>query len=229
MQKSHWESKVETYRGIHSQKRRKKRLLINNVVKDILKKYDIKTVLDLGCGLGFYFPIYHECGCHVLAVDYAFNRVEIARKKVEDLKLQNITVKCEDIFQIEEVGHFDCIMLSFILDHMTLPQVKQIISKIKDSARYFIVVGYYSEPFEDLEQRHRQLCRRLGEEFNSFNEKKELTCAVYDYPTLFNMHYSLNQFGDDCSLLLFENVKADSKPSEKWCVTHHDFCLFLMH
>jgi len=215
MQKSHWENKVETYRDIHSQKRRKKRLLINNVVKDILTKYDIKTVLDLGCGLGFYFPIYHECGCHVLAVDYAFNRVEIARKKVVDLKLPNITVKCEDIFQIDEVGHFDCIMLSFILDHMTLPQVKQIISKIKDSAKYFIVVGYYSEPFKDLEQRHGQLCIRLGVEYNSFNEKKELTCAVYDYPTLFNMPYSLHQFGDDCSLLLFENVKADSKPSEK--------------
>jgi len=214
MQKSHWESKIETNRDLHSQKRRKKRLLINNVVKDILKKYDIKTVFDLGCGLGFYFPIYHECGCHVFAVDYAFNRVEIARKKVEDLKLQNITVKCEDIFQIDEVGHFDCIMLSFVLDHMALPQVKQIISKIKDSARYFIVVGYYSEPFKDLEQRHRQLCRRLGVEFNSFSEKKELTCAVYDYPTLFNMPYSLNQFGDDCSLLLFENVKAESKPSE---------------
>jgi len=229
MLKSYWEDDKRKVGDWTTKKRRRMKLLILDVVKQQLTSHGIKTVLDLGCGLGFYFPIYHECGCHVLAVDYAFNRVEIARKKVEDLKLQNITVKCEDIFQIDEVGHFDCIMLSFILDHMTLPQVKQIISKIKDSARYLIVVGYYSEPFEDLRERHSKLCKRLGEEFNSFNEKKELTCAVYDYPTLFNMPYSLHQFGDDCSLLLFENVKADSKPSEKWCVTHHDFCLFLMH
>ena len=214
MQKSHWEAKTETFKDLHSPRRRRKRAMINDVVKDILRKHGIRTVFDMGCGLGYYFPVYHELGCQVLAVDYAFNRVEIARRKIADFHLDNITVKCEDIFQIEEVGHFDCIMLSFILDHLAYPQVKMLIDKIKGSSRYFIVVGYYSEPFTDLLERHKKLCQRLGVEFNTHNERKGVTCAVYNYPIIFNMPYTLHQFGDDCSLLLFENVKAASKPSE---------------
>ncbi len=213
MEKSYWEQENRKVGDWTTQKRRRMKLLIQNAVKDIVESHDIKTVLDLGCGSGLYFPLYDELGLTVDAVDYSEVRLEYAKRMIDVAELKGINVRCLDIFSITDFGKHDCVMLSFVLEHLESQKVTWLIDKIKDSARYFIVVGYYSEPFKDLVEKHKKLCQRLGVPFNTHNEKKGITCAVYDYPTLFNMPYKLHQFGDDCSLLLFENVKAESKPS----------------
>lgn len=206
LEKSYWEHVDRKVGDWTFQKRQKIKQLILDTVRELFTEHQVKTVLDLGCGIGIYFPLYSELGLRVHAVDYSEVRLEYAKKVIESQNLRGITLCCEDFFSIEDFGFHDCIMLSYVLEHLELSKVKLLIDRIRNHARYFIVAEYYSEPFAILEAKHRLVCQRQGVPFNTHNASKGVASAVYDYPKLFNMPYSLYQIDEDCSILVFENV-----------------------
>lgn len=180
-------------------------------VDEIVRRCKIKTVLDLGCGTGLYFPLYHTLGCNVLAIDSSTKRLSLAKEMVESFQLKNMVLK-EGNFLSEDFPDnfvkkdlkFDCIMLSYVLEHQTKEQVKLLVSKIRGLAKYYIVVGYYSEPTEDLIKRYTAKCIEHEVKPYTFNVEKTFTCIAHDYPKVFNMKYELYQFPRDVSLIFFK-------------------------
>ena len=50
-------------------------------MEDYLKGYEVKDVLDLGCGPGFYTMMFRNKGLNVIGIDYSEMMIEEARLK----------------------------------------------------------------------------------------------------------------------------------------------------
>jgi len=172
-------------------------------ISNWIKLHNINSVLDLACGAGLYFPTYNSLGCKVTGIDHSSKRIKIAKKMINIFGYKNINVIEADIFKIQTNVHFDLVVLSYILEHLTECKAKELTIRIKDIADHFIVVGYYSEPFSTILERHRKICKRLDAPFNSLIPSKSLNSVLHDYPKIFNMPYKIRQLNRNVSILMF--------------------------
>ena len=76
-----------------------------------------KRVLDLGCGSGALGErLRKEISCQVIGVTCSESEAELARKR-----LNQVLVRDLNSFDPSEVGNFDCIICSHVLEHLFNP------------------------------------------------------------------------------------------------------------
>lgn len=92
--------------------------VINGTIEEILKKQDVKTVLDLACGTGSQVFWLAKRGHEVVGVDINKKMLDVARKKLkkEELKIQFI----EGDMRTSKIGKFDAVITIFnAVGHLT--------------------------------------------------------------------------------------------------------------
>jgi len=87
-------------------------------VKEVLKQisWKSKTVLDVGCGTGFFAYSVAKKGAKVLGIDFSEEAIEIAKSKYSH---KNLDFKSIDVSKIKE--KFDVIVSNGTLEHMDDP------------------------------------------------------------------------------------------------------------
>jgi SAM-dependent methyltransferase len=95
-----------------------------------LRKHNIKTILDLGCGYGHWSIILGRAGFDVYAVDISKSAINILKKWSNEEKLG---IKCRVISgtQIDKLKKkFDAVICNSVLDHMCFKDTEETIQKI---------------------------------------------------------------------------------------------------
>lgn len=107
---------------------------INNRLKVIeqyliilFKQYpNIKTVLEVGCGVGITSKFMAGKGKEVVGVDFSEKHIEQCNQDVH-----GITFICDNFNRVELEGTFDLILLFDVLEHIPKPQHLQTFTQIK--------------------------------------------------------------------------------------------------
>jgi len=82
-----------------------------------------KRLLDVGCGLGPYFPHYASHGCSVLGVDLCRVRLNKAKYRAEGLGLTNEFVRADATYLPFREGCFNITVAAEVLEHLSEPSV----------------------------------------------------------------------------------------------------------
>jgi SAM-dependent methyltransferase len=111
----------------------------NAVIEKLLKKHQVKTVLDLTCGTGSQVFFLVKLGYEVIGADFSPALLEIARDKAKKEKL-NIRFIDGDMRNIK-VGNFDAVITMFnAIGHLTKAgfekAIKNIHKNLKDNGIY---------------------------------------------------------------------------------------------
>jgi tRNA (mo5U34)-methyltransferase len=91
---------------------------IAHLLPELKQRLNLKTALDLGCGLGHYAEILSQHGLDVLAVDGRAENVEEARRRFPHLKFQVADAQNPELAQL---GKFDLVFCFGLLYHLENP------------------------------------------------------------------------------------------------------------
>jgi ubiquinone/menaquinone biosynthesis C-methylase UbiE len=88
-------------------------IMTKALVRDMRGK-KIKTVLDIGCGPGYYCKFLHDAGYDVLGCDYSQKVLSVAKKKYPDIKFQkengySLSFKDESFDLVITIGALQCV------------------------------------------------------------------------------------------------------------------------
>ena len=101
---------------------------IYHIVAKVAKKYNCKSIIDLGSGTGAQARILASYGLSVTGVDLSSKMIDVARKKTND----SIEFLNEDIrFVTPAENIFDAANLSLVLHSNSIQNIDEIISKTK--------------------------------------------------------------------------------------------------
>lgn len=101
-----------------------------------------RTVLELGCGEGFYTRVLKRKGVsHVLGVDISEKMIELARRQETSQPL-GIEYRVSDVRDLGKVGEFDLVVASYLLNHAQsrkelLAMCRCIFANLTDGGRFF--------------------------------------------------------------------------------------------
>lgn len=85
-----------------------------------------KRVLDIGCGSGSLGrDIKQDINCEVVGVTYSESEAALAAKF-----LDRVLVRDLNNFDTSEVGYFDCVICSHVLEHLYHPQ--ELLNRLRD-------------------------------------------------------------------------------------------------
>jgi 2-polyprenyl-3-methyl-5-hydroxy-6-metoxy-1,4-benzoquinol methylase len=121
--------KIELYPGYWSGSEKN----ITNIIKNLIKEMDVgKRFLDAGCGDGRLIPVFEELFDEVVAIEPDIERLNDAENFTNNLKLSNkITFKRVAIEDFDNVGQFDFILCSHVLQHVHTDAVPLIINNFR--------------------------------------------------------------------------------------------------
>lgn len=91
---------------------------VARLLPDLKQRLNLKTALDLGCGLGHYADILHKLGLDVLAVDGRAENVQEASRRFPHLRFQ--VADAQDP-ALSELGKFDLVFCFGLLYHLENP------------------------------------------------------------------------------------------------------------
>ena len=102
-------------------------------------------ILDFGCSLGYTLNLFKKTGHNCVGIEPS---PTASRYAIENFKLDIITDFYED--NIPEIGRFDLIILSHVLEHIWRPEVllKELKKTLKSKGKIFIevpIVEFFSE------------------------------------------------------------------------------------
>lgn len=145
---SHYNKAAVHYDEFHE----KKSETINQTVEKILKKYSVKTVLDLTCGTGSQVFWLAKRGYRVIGSDINSKMLKIARSKARKEKL-GIKFLKGDIRTIK-VGKFDVVITIFnAVGHLTKTDfekaMQNIYENLKDGGLYIFDINNLSYLMKD--------------------------------------------------------------------------------
>ena len=117
-------------------------------------------ILEIGCGEGGNLKPFAEAGCHVIGVDMAQKRIELAKHYFEAEGLEG-SFECDDFLKSpiprEEKEKFDIIILHDVIEHV--PNKDAFIGHIRYFMRadgiLFVAFPAWQMPFGG----HQQICR----------------------------------------------------------------------
>jgi SAM-dependent methyltransferase len=117
----------------------------NDVKKYLTDNFDTEsTILDVGCGHGYYFKLLND---HFKK----FDAVEIWEPYINEYKL---TEMYDNVFNINildfEFDHYDIIIMGEILEHKSRTDAVKILNKLKDKCKELIVVVPYYLPQDEV-------------------------------------------------------------------------------
>ncbi len=128
---SHYDESAEVYDIFNE----KKSYLINQTIKNILKKHHVKTVLDLTCGTGSQVLHLAKNGYKVTGSDISEKMLQIAREKAlqENLNVQFIKGDMRTI----QAGQFDAAITIFnAVGHLTKSDFENALQNIRNNLKY---------------------------------------------------------------------------------------------
>ena len=103
-----------------------------------------KSILDLACGEGFYTRKFKDQGAaKVVGVDISQKIIELAREE-ETRKFQNIEYILGDVLELGEIGSFDLVVASYLLNYARsseelLKMCKSIFANLKPGGRFVTI------------------------------------------------------------------------------------------
>ncbi|WP_196891579.1 class I SAM-dependent methyltransferase [Aureivirga marina] len=78
-----------------------------------------KTLLDLGCGSGYYSFLLQKLGAkRIVGIDISDEMIKVANEKAKLLKLENVEFLVEDLSKFKSEEKFDIVISAFVFNHM---------------------------------------------------------------------------------------------------------------
>ena len=122
---SHYNKESESYDAFNEARS----AVINATLDKILKKYDVKTVLDLTCGTGSQVFWLAKRGFGVVGADINSKMLKIAQDKAKNEKLDLQFIKGD--MRTMHVGEFDAVITIFnAIGHLTQPDFEKALHNI---------------------------------------------------------------------------------------------------
>lgn len=91
---------------------------LNHTVENLLKKYQVKTILDMTCGTGSQVFWLTKCGYEIVGSDFNSNMLKIAKNKAKREKLRIKFLKGD--MRTLKVGKFDVVItMANAIGHLT--------------------------------------------------------------------------------------------------------------
>jgi len=88
------------------------------------------TVLELGCGTGFWTEVVAESAQSVLAVDINATLVDIARER--GMADDKVSFRVADALDLpEDIGKFTAVLVSFLWSHLNKKEQEQLLATLK--------------------------------------------------------------------------------------------------
>lgn len=145
---SHYNKAAESYDAFNEENRK----LINHTIENILKKYRVKTVLDLTCGTGSQVFWLAKRGYEVIGSDINAKMLRIARSKARKEKL-DIKFLQGDMRTIQ-INEFDAVITIFnAIGHLTKldfeKAMRNIHKNLKDGGLYIFDINNLSYLMKD--------------------------------------------------------------------------------
>jgi cyclopropane fatty-acyl-phospholipid synthase-like methyltransferase len=168
--------------------------------------FDLKNVLDIGCGTGKYLKILQPLGFKTNGIDSSETAVKMTKKILGD----NSNILLTDMFEFEITNNqYDLIISVSTIHHGTKQQIKELINKIynalSDNGKIFITVP-------DFES---------GKKWNTFKDHEEITESTFSPITgpekgLPHSFYTEKQTGELFSQ--FSDLQIDLDGHGRWVV-----------
>src|SRR5262245_7074259 len=107
-------------------------LAINRSIQRVLKKHNVKTVLDLTCGTGSQVSWLTKHGFTAVGSDFNSNMLKIAKNKAKKEKLEIEFVK--DDMRKARLGKFDTVITIFnAIGHLTKSDFAKTIRNVHEN------------------------------------------------------------------------------------------------
>lgn len=112
-----------------------------NWALNIIKKYNLKSVIDIGCGLGYGTNLINKMGYYVIGIDKSVEAISKARRRYP-----NIEFIVNDATNINIKRKFDACIAFEIIEHLYdyLSAVKCWVSLLNQKGRLLISTPRYS-------------------------------------------------------------------------------------
>jgi SAM-dependent methyltransferase len=117
----------------------------NDVRQYLIENFDSSsTILDVGCGHGFYYKLLKD---HFKN----FDAVEIWSNYIEEYDLNSLY---DNVYNVDilnfEFDYYDIIIMGDVLEHLSREDAKGLLNKIKDKCKELIVVVPYYLPQDEV-------------------------------------------------------------------------------
>lgn len=166
-----------------------------------------KTVLDIGCHLGFYcFQASSDGARYCLGIDIDERRVAKARRLARQNKIANLDFIAGDINEFAIQKPFDIILCLNVLQHMkSIAAIDGLIDRLQQSAaeRLLLILPITNETDEDYRCEIRNRIPYLVPSRRFFESKFGTGAAVLDLPP--------SCYGPDRAMIVI-NGKATRQP-----------------
>jgi len=88
------------------------------------------SVLELGCGTGYWTEVVAESAASVLALDINANLVDIARER--GMPADKVSFRVADALDLpEDIGKFSAVLVSFLWSHLTKGEQEKLLATLK--------------------------------------------------------------------------------------------------
>lgn len=145
----------------------------NKLLNNILKRFNIKSVLDMTCGTGDQATYLHKKGYEVVASDFSKEMVGIAQRKYKKLKFYQGDIKTT------KYGKFDCVISIFnAIGHLSKKDfdnaIRNVGENLKDKGIYIFDIfnlNFMKKNFVDY--KFVDIAKEIeGTKFVRFNKNK---------------------------------------------------------
>ncbi len=78
-------------------------------ISRLLKEVDVKSVIEVGCGLGYTLKVFHDTGYDAIGIDVSTHAIAVCKKKgltVKPQKLEDVTEQYDLVSSDGMLEHF---------------------------------------------------------------------------------------------------------------------------
>jgi SAM-dependent methyltransferase len=117
------------------------------------------NILEIGCGEGGNLKPFLDLGCRVTGVDFAGNKIDLARSLFSNHPYyENLSLICDDIYNVPiPESKFDLVFMRDVIEH--IHDQKKFMSFVrpflKENGIFFLAFPPWQNPFGG----HQQVCR----------------------------------------------------------------------
>jgi SAM-dependent methyltransferase len=97
---------------------RSRATVLSELVPELRKHLELRTAVDVGCGLGYFSALLHSLGFQVTAVDGRAENVAEAQRRVPQASFH--AMNAED-FALRKLGRYDLVLCFGLLYHLENP------------------------------------------------------------------------------------------------------------
>jgi 2-polyprenyl-3-methyl-5-hydroxy-6-metoxy-1,4-benzoquinol methylase len=109
----------------------------------LLDRRGVRSVLDLGCGNGWFSSALDRCGFDVTGVDHSESGIAIARREHPDVRFQRHDVMLP--LEAELIGRFDAVVSIELIDHLPFPRrlIESALSALKPGGLLIVATPFH--------------------------------------------------------------------------------------